>query len=152
MQWHLCGIESDIATRRQDYRLGMDPTAFRRARHVITEIQRTLDFAAALEKRDYARCGKLMLASHASLRDDYAVSVPELDALVEIAQTVPGVFGARMTGGGFGGCIVALAKAEAVEPLTNAIETKYPLRTRGKHASTFATVPSQGAHVETLPA
>jgi galactokinase len=91
-----------------------------------------------------------MYASHASLRDDYAVSVPELDALVEIAHTVPGVFGARMTGGGFGGCIVALTTADAVAPLTHAIETRYPSRARGKHASTFSTVPSQGAHVEPL--
>lgn len=134
----------------EDSRLGMDPTSFRRARHVITEIKRTTDFADALEKRDYKTCGQLMYASHASLRDDYAVSVPELDALVEISQTVPGVFGARMTGGGFGGCIVALATADAVDPLTRAIETRYPSRARGKHASTFSTVPSQGAHLEPI--
>ncbi len=134
----------------EDSRLGMDPTAFRRARHVITEIQRTLDFAEALEKRDYDRCGKLMLASHASLRDDYAVSCAELDALVDIAQAVPGVYGARMTGGGFGGCIVALAQASAVEPLTRAIAREYPRRCGGKQASTFSTVPSQGAHLEAV--
>ena len=95
----------------EDSRMGMDPTVHRRARHVITEIARTVDFAAALEKRDYAACGKLMYASHASLRDDYAVSCAELDALVEIARGVKGVIGARMTGGGFGGCIVALCRA-----------------------------------------
>jgi galactokinase len=82
------------------------------------------------------------------LRDDYAVSVPELDALVEIAQKVKGVYGARMTGGGFGGCIVALARADAVGALTNAIAREYPVRAAGREASTFATVASAGAHVE----
>jgi len=105
----------------EDARLGMDPVTYRRAHHVITEIQRTLDFAASLEKRDYRNCGQLMYASHASLRDDYAVSCTELDILVEIARNVPGVYGARMTGGGFGGCIVALCTAPAVDPLTAAI-------------------------------
>src|SRR6185369_11303508 len=98
-----------------------DPTVFRRAKHVITEIKRTTDFAATLEKRDYKTCGELMVGSHASLRDDYAVSCAELDALVEIARTVPGVYGARMTGGGFGGCIVALCPADIVAPLTKKI-------------------------------
>ena len=134
----------------EDSRLGMDPTVFRRARHVITEIQRTVDFANALEKRDYPTCGKHMYASHASLRDDYAVSCAELDALVEIARPIPGVFGARMTGGGFGGCIVALCKASAVEPLTKAIETQYPQKAKGKQATTFSTVASAGAHVDML--
>jgi galactokinase len=83
-----------------------------------------------------------------SLRDDYEVSCAELDALMEIARGVTGVFGARMTGGGFGGCIVALAKAEAVGALTQAIEVEYPKQAKGKQATTFATVASQGAHVE----
>jgi galactokinase len=134
----------------EDSRLGMDPTVFRRARHVITEIKRTVDFAAALEKRDYPTCGGLMYASHASLRDDYAVSCAELDGLVEFARAVPGVYGARMTGGGFGGCIVALCKASAVGPLTAAIDTHYPQKFKGKHATTFSTVASAGASVEAL--
>ncbi len=134
----------------EDSRLGMDATVIRRAKHVISEIQRTVDFAAALEKRDYPLCGKLMFASHASLRDDYAVSCTELDALVEIARPVPGVFGARMTGGGFGGCIVALCTAAAVEPLTQAIAEQYPKKAKGKQATTFSTVASAGAHVEKL--
>ena len=125
----------------------MDAVIFRRARHVITEIQRTIDFAAALERRDYAACGGLMYASHGSLRDDYEVSAPELDQLVEIARNVPGVFGARMTGGGFGGCIVALCTRESVEPLTHAIAIKYHSPYPGKPAATFATVPSDGATV-----
>jgi galactokinase len=131
----------------EDGRLGMDPTAFRRARHVISEIQRTTDFAAALEARDYVRCGNLMYGSHESLRDDYAVSCAELDALVAIARTVPGVYGARMTGGGFGGCIVALCTADAVAPLTARIDAEYPRKSAGKKATTFATVASEGAKV-----
>ena len=132
----------------EDSRLGMDPVVFRRAKHVITEIQRTTDFAAALEKRQYKLCGELMYGSHASLRDDYAVSCGELDILVEIARTVPGVYGARMTGGGFGGCIVALCRTAAVEPLTAAIAKEYPAKAKGKQATTFSTVPSAGASVE----
>ena len=130
----------------EDARLGMDPTVFRRAKHVITEIQRTTDFAAALEAHDYKKCGELMYGSHASLRDDYAVSCRELDVLVEIARTVPGVYGARMTGGGFGGCIVALTTAEAVEPLTAKIDLEYP-KFANKKATTFSTVASEGAHI-----
>ncbi len=132
----------------EDARLGMDPVVFRRGKHVITEIKRTTDFAAALEKKQYDLCGQLMYASHASLRDDYAVSCTELDILVEIARTVPGVYGARMTGGGFGGCIVALCKAAAVEPLTAAIAKEYPAKAKGKQATTFSTVASAGAWVE----
>jgi galactokinase len=126
--------------------MGMDPMAYLRARHVISEIARTLDFAAAMEKHDYVAAGKRMYESHASLRDDYAVSCPELDSLVEIARGVPGVFGARMTGGGFGGCIVALTKSSAVAALTKQLETEYPLR-HGKQPTIFATTATQGAHV-----
>ncbi len=133
----------------EDSRMGMDPTNFRRARHVISETLRTQAFADSLASRDYQKCGKFMYASHLSLKDDYAVSCPELDALVEIASTVPGVYGARMTGGGFGGCIVALTTADAVTPLTNAINTQYP-PAKNKQATTFSTTPSQGAHIEPL--
>jgi galactokinase len=81
----------------------------RRARHVITENDRVLRMRDALRAGDAALCGRLMNESHASMRDDFEVSVPPLDALVAAAQAQPEVFGARMTGGGFGGCIVALA-------------------------------------------
>jgi galactokinase len=132
----------------EDSRQGMDAVTFRRGRHVITEIQRTVDFAGLLEKRDYRQCGELMYASHASLRDDYEVSCVELDTLVDIARHVPGVYGARMTGGGFGGCIVALCRAAAVEPLTAAIAQEYPAKTGGRQATTFSTVASAGASME----
>lgn len=129
----------------EDNRMGMDPTVYKRAHHVITEIARTTAFGDALMKHDYNLCGKLMYESHASLRDDYAVSCAELDTLVEIARTVPGTFGARMTGGGFGGCIVALVKADAADKLTKTLHDQY-LKQVGKEASIFITVPSEGAH------
>ncbi len=86
-----------------------DPAVRARARHVVTENERVLLFAAALRARDLPLAGKLMIESHASLRHDYAVSTPELDALVDELVKTPGVFGARLTGAGFGGCAVALA-------------------------------------------
>lgn len=118
-----------------------------RARHGISEDERTLQAKAALVARDYTKVGELMLASHASLRDDYEVSTPELDSLVEIAMGVDGVYGSRMTGGGFGGCTVTLLRTDALPKLLAAIETQYPLRSGGKIATCFATKPSRGAMV-----
>lgn len=86
----------------------------RMARHVVTENGRVRDFAAALGEGDLRAAGQLMDASHASLRDDFAVSTPELDALVDRLQQTDGVFGARLTGAGFGGCAVALCEPGAV--------------------------------------
>ncbi|MCF7669413.1 MAG: galactokinase [Verrucomicrobia bacterium] len=124
------------------------PTAeFKRARHVITEIQRTLDFAATIENKDWQEAGRLMYKSHYSLRDDYEVSCAELDLLVDIAESLGeenGVFGSRMTGGGFGGCTVTLVKAESREKVINAIKEEYKKNT---HITpmVFASRPSQGA-------
>ena len=101
----------------------------RRAKHAVYENQRTLQAAAALKKGDLATFGKLMNESHISLRDDYETSAPELDIIAETAWSVPGVLGARITGGGFGGCAVALVKDEAVKPLMDAINRIYPERT-----------------------
>lgn len=84
------------------------------ARHVVSENQRVLEFVAALRAGDLARCGQLMGASHASLRDDFRVSTPELDALVD-ALVHAGAYGARLTGAGFGGCVVALVPAQSVD-------------------------------------
>jgi galactokinase len=103
----------------------MDEVVARRARHVIGENARALLFAAALERGDLGAAGSFMNTSHASLRDDYEVSCRELDLLVEIAQAVPGVYGSRMTGGGFGGCTVTLCTRAAVEPLRAAATTRY---------------------------
>lgn len=101
----------------------------RRAKHAVYENQRTLQAAAALKKGDLATFGQLMNESHVSLRDDYETSAPELDIIAETAWSVPGVLGARITGGGFGGCAVALVKDEAVKPLMDAINRIYPEKT-----------------------
>lgn len=104
-------------------------TERRRAKHAVYENQRALKAAAALKKGDLETFGKLMNKSHESLRDDYETSVPELDIIAETAWSVPGVLGARITGGGFGGCAVALVKDEAVKPLMDAINRVYPEKT-----------------------
>ncbi len=101
----------------------------RRAKHAVYENQRTLQAAAALKKGDLATFGKLMNQSHVSLRDDYETSAPELDLIAETAWSVEGVLGARITGGGFGGCSVALVKDEAVKPLMDAVNRIYPQKT-----------------------
>jgi galactokinase len=91
-----------------------DPVAKARARHVISENARVWTFAEALEEGWPVEAGALMAASHASLRDDYEVSTPTLDALVERLTATPGVYGARLTGAGFGGCVVALTEPGAL--------------------------------------
>ena len=91
--------------------MALPPPLDRRARHVVTENQRVLDAVAAMRAGDAAALGALFDASHASQRDDYECSVPEVDQLVAIAQADPAVFGARLTGGGFGGSIVGLVRA-----------------------------------------
>jgi galactokinase len=91
-----------------------DPVLRARARHVVSENRRVRKFAVALAAGDLATAGALMTASHASLRDDFGVSTTTLDNLVERLASRPGVYGARVTGAGFGGCVVALAEPEAV--------------------------------------
>jgi galactokinase len=103
--------------------------AFRRSRHVVTENARVVDTIEALATGDIAAVGRLWAASHASLRDDFEVVSPELDALVEIASAVPGVAAARMTGAGFGGCTINLVERGAVGALRTAVEARYQART-----------------------
>lgn len=114
------------------------------ARHVTTENARTLAAADALRSGDLAAMGRLMTESHASLRDDFRVSCAELDTAVELASGVPGVHGARMTGGGFGGCAIALCESAAVGPLTRAITVGYRKRHR-RECEVFATAACGGA-------
>ncbi len=92
-----------------------DPVQRRRARHVVTENRRVLDFVEALRAGDLGQAGALMTASHRSLAADFEVSTPELDAIVERLTSTAGVFGARLTGAGFGGCVVALTSPNALE-------------------------------------
>ncbi len=120
-----------------------DPIA-RRAAHVVHENQRVLEAVAALRANDVATFGRLMNHSHDSLRDLYGVSSKELDAVVEIARSVPGVYGARMTGAGFGGCAIALVDDAQVAELTQAVEREYPRRT-GREPKIYVCTASEGA-------
>ncbi|HLL88243.1 MAG TPA: galactokinase [Tepidisphaeraceae bacterium] len=122
----------------------LSDVVFRRARHVVGENARTSRAAVLLSQRKYEEAGQLMVQSHDSLRDDYEVSVPELDYLVEQAMTVKGVYGARMTGGGFGGCIVALAQPRAVDALSQHLNNVYPKKFN-KQPGVFVTTATQGA-------
>ncbi len=124
----------------------LDEVTYRRARHAIAENARPVLCADALDKRDYTTVGRLMLASHASLRDDYEVSTTELDTLVELAMQQPGVIGSRMTGGGFGGCTVTLVQTTHAEQAAATIANAY-LKATGKPPTCFLTHASTGAHV-----
>jgi galactokinase len=105
-----------------------DPVAYKRARHVVGEVQRTSDAVAALKAGNLELFGKLMNASHASLRDDYEVTGPELDCMAEEAWKIEGVIGSRMTGGGFGGCTVSLVKEEAIDTFIAQVGANYEKR------------------------
>lgn len=102
-----------------------DPIRQKRARHAVKENQRTIQAVAALRAGDITRFGQLMNQSHISLRDDYEVSCEEIDILVDLAWTLPGVIGSRITGGGFGGCTVSIVKNEAVDTFTESIGQAY---------------------------
>ncbi len=102
-----------------------DPIRQKRARHAVKENQRTIQAVAALRAGDITRFGQLMNQSHISLRDDYEVSCEEIDILVDLAWTLPGVIGSRITGGGFGGCTVSIVKNDAVDTFTESIGQAY---------------------------
>jgi galactokinase len=97
-----------------------DPVDARRARHVLTENQRVLDVVAALSDSDYAEAGRIFTASHASMRDDFAITTQRIDLIADTAVDA-GALGARMTGGGFGGCVIALVPADLVEVVSEAV-------------------------------
>lgn len=121
----------------------------RRARHVIEENARTLAFAEAAERGDWTEAGRFMNASHASLRDLYEVSCPEIDTLVELAQRLgpeSGVYGSRITGGGFGGCTVTLTDARRAAEIAAKVLAGYFER-YGGHATAFVTQPVTGAQI-----
>ena len=109
----------------EPYRNSIPEIPFRRARHVTTEDERVEAFKKASDRRDLATMGKLFVASHRSLQHDYEVSCEELDYLVDTAITMPFVYGARMTGGGFGGCTVNLVKPEATGEFADKISREY---------------------------
>ena len=122
----------------------LDPLVAARAEHIVFENERVLAAVAALEAGDVAEVGRLFHASHASMRDLFGISSPELDALVEIATGVPGVIGARLTGAGFGGCTINLVHRDAVASLREAVLRDYPART-GLTPRVFDVEASAGA-------
>jgi galactokinase len=127
----------------------LEPVVFARAKHVVSEIERTVHAAHGLRAGNWIAVGQLMYASHLSLRDDYQVSCAELDAVVDIASDLGvagGVYGCRMTGGGFGGCAVCLVRTDRVESIGRALADRYT-RTTGRSASLFVSRPADGARL-----
>jgi galactokinase len=116
------------------YKLALPDILRKRAGYIIAENARVLQVVELLEAGDIEAAGRILWIGHAGLRDEYEVSCAELDALVDIAHDVPGVLGARMMGGGFGGCTVNLVRHQAVDALRQAVERYYPERT-GQQAS-----------------
>jgi len=122
----------------------MPERIFRRCRHVVTENARVLDSAEALKQDDLGRLGELMYSSHMSLRDDYEVSCRELDLMVDAARQCAGVWGARMTGGGFGGCTVNLVQADGLTVFQSEVARRYQAAT-GIHPAIYVCTPADGA-------
>jgi galactokinase len=127
----------------------IDPVILRRCRHVVTENARVLAAAEALERADLAALGKLMEASHRSLRDDYQVSCEELDVMVELASGMDGVYGARMMGGGFGGCALALVEALRADSFALDIFESYFEKT-GIRSKVYVCCAADGAGEELI--
>ncbi|MGB9723429.1 MAG: galactokinase [Chloroflexia bacterium] len=125
---------------------GLPETLRRRARHVVSENRRVRESVSALRAGDLETFGRLMDASHESLRHDFEVSGPELDLLVESACRMPGVFGARLTGAGFGGSIIALAVAEQAGPAAEAVLEAYR-RKGGREGRAWVCTPAEGARL-----
>ncbi len=128
----------------------MDDVLYRRAKHVVEEIGRVEHAAETLKQRQWREFGKLMNASHQSLRDLFEVSCPELDAMVEIAWSLDGVLGSRMTGGGFGGCTVSLVQAQQAQDVERRLSAEYFRRT-GIRPELFFSRPSDGARILERP-
>jgi galactokinase len=126
----------------------LDPLIRKRARHVVTENERTLTAATALEGGDAEQVGRLMDDSHASLRDDFEVSRRELDTMVRLARSHDGCYGARMTGAGFGGCAVALVTADAAPDFVREVTRRYAAEV-GLQPAVYVCTASQGASLET---
>jgi len=131
----------------ENNRAAMPELVFRRARHVISENARTVEAASRIRQRDWETVGQLMYASHDSLRVDYGVTCPETDTLVEIARSrrlEQGVYGSRMTGGGFGGCTVSLVRSEQASNIGQVLAERYFGQT-GILADWFVSAPADGA-------
>lgn len=123
-----------------------DEVARKRGKHAVYENQRTIKAVKALKENDIETFGKLMNASHVSLRDDYETSCPEVDVLVDEAWKIPGVIGSRITGGGFGGCTVSIVKNDAVDTFIDTIGKQYKEKV-GHEAEFYVVDIGDGAHV-----
>jgi len=145
---HLPGIRTlrDVTlVDLERYAGQLSPTLYRRARHVITENERTLEFASAWRDGRIQDLGGLMAASHRSLKEDFEVSCKELDTMVRIAGRQPGVFGTRMTGGGFGGCTINLVSQEHAASFVSHVASEYRSAT-GIIPDVYTCSPSDGVH------
>ena len=145
----VASLRDATAEMLEQKKSAMSDVVFRRARHVIGEIERTVSAAEGVRNSNWPAVGQLMYASHRSLRDDYEVSCKELDAVVDIAESIGeqgGVYGCRMTGGGFGGCAVALVKSNAVDAISKKLAADYRQKT-GIEAAIFVSRPAAGATV-----
>lgn len=147
---HIRALRDVTREQLKEWQDRLTTVAYKRARHVVNENQRVLAAASALEKRDMQEFGGLMLHSHASLRDDYAVSCQELDLLVEIASQQDGVYGARMTGGGFGGCTISLVSAAASSNFRQRVSEAYHAAT-GLKPDIYICRASQGVEAVLRP-
>ncbi|HVX55902.1 galactokinase [Nocardioides sp.] len=136
-------LEADDLARAQQL---LDEETFRRVRHIVTENRRVLETVATLRRRGPRAIGELLLASHASMRDDFEISVPELDRAVESAMAA-GAVGARMTGGGFGGSAIALVERAGVDAVTEQVLAAFA-RAGHEEPEIFAVQPSAGARRE----
>jgi galactokinase len=135
----------DVTTQALEaHRTELPEVVYRRARHVVSEDERTTQAADALRSHRLNEFGQLMFASHRSLRDDYEVSCPELDMLVEFAPKIEGLIGARMTGGGFGGCTINLVEADAVEHFRANVSRGYEQKT-GRKPDIYVSCAADGA-------
>jgi galactokinase len=119
---------------------------YRRCRHIVTENARVLEAEHALGSGDFLACGRAMNASHISMRDDFEITCPEVDMLAGLAQSVKGVYGSRMTGGGFGGCTVSLVEASAVDKASQLLTDGYRIG-MGRDVDIYVCAPSDGAQL-----
>jgi galactokinase len=119
---------------------------YRRCRHIVTENARVLEAERALGSGDFVACGRAMNASHVSMRDDFEITCPEVDMLAGLAQNVKGVYGSRMTGGGFGGCTISLLEEWAVDKASQMLTDGYRIG-MGRDVDIFVCAPSDGARL-----
>ena len=141
---HVKALRDVTLQRLEAHGMDMPDVIYRRCRHVVTENARVLAATEALTRNDLSTFGRLMYESHQSLRDDYEVSCRELDVMVELASKVTGVYGARMTGGGFGGCTINLVAHQHLDEFKQSVAEGYERETKLK-PEIFVCEPSDGA-------